>query len=286
MKSEIIKITPELAESYLEHNIKENRTIRQSTVSKYAKDMRSGKWKLTHQGIAFDDLGQLIDGQHRLWAIIESNTPVEMMVTTDIPSSDVSVVDGGLSRTLADQMKFISDDPMYRSQTVLSFIRRFLILKMKYPRKYKFSITEIVKFIDEHYYIIKYVYDLSKGNLHLRNSAFYSSMVSCLAHGYTVDDINAFVYCAGSAKFTEGYNNAAAIKFRYWYDSDARKTNNNLTEGESIVANAEKAVYLFCSNATRVKNFKVFDVDFESLNKTEEMLKEYYNSRMEMVIEY
>ena len=39
-----------------------------------ARDMKAGHWRLTHQGIAFDPAGVLIDGQHRLWAIVESDT--------------------------------------------------------------------------------------------------------------------------------------------------------------------------------------------------------------------
>jgi hypothetical protein len=38
---------------------------------------------VTHQGIAFDTQGVLVDGQHRLAAIIEADRPVELTVFTE-----------------------------------------------------------------------------------------------------------------------------------------------------------------------------------------------------------
>jgi hypothetical protein len=48
------------------------------TVRDFAEAMRRGDWRLTHQGIAFDASGALVDGQHRLAAIVEADVPVEI----------------------------------------------------------------------------------------------------------------------------------------------------------------------------------------------------------------
>ena len=73
-------ITPCLAKEWLQKNLY-NRKIRPRKVRQYAADMRAGKWRTTHQGIAFDKEGNLMDGQHRLLAICETNIPQTMMVT-------------------------------------------------------------------------------------------------------------------------------------------------------------------------------------------------------------
>lgn len=85
MKTELQTITPELAKRYLEHN-KSNRPLRINTVAKYAIEMKMGRWDLNHQGIAFNELGELVDGQHRLRAIVESGCTVQMLVTLELPS--------------------------------------------------------------------------------------------------------------------------------------------------------------------------------------------------------
>lgn len=102
-------IGPELAAKYLEKNIT-NRVIRKSTLLSYARDMRLGKWIPTHQGIAFNDRGELIDGQHRLHAIVEAAIVVKILVTRGIPSEQGSVrtmdaVDRGAVRSVADQLQ-------------------------------------------------------------------------------------------------------------------------------------------------------------------------------------
>ena len=94
-------ITPELAAEYLSKNIK-NRSIRKQVVEAYAREIKRGTFVLTHQGIAFDENGQLIDGQHRLMAIAASGTPVKMVVSRGVVPTALTVVDRGASRTIRD----------------------------------------------------------------------------------------------------------------------------------------------------------------------------------------
>ena len=69
----IEEISPEDAQKYIE-TMGRNRTVRSKKTNKYSQDMNNGKWELTHQGIAFDKNGRLIDGQHRMLAVIKSGT--------------------------------------------------------------------------------------------------------------------------------------------------------------------------------------------------------------------
>lgn len=80
MHAQVMTISPALAEEWLKKNTF-NRKVSLQSVIKYASDMVSGKWTLNHQGIAFDDKGVLVDGQHRLHAIISAGVSVDMMVT-------------------------------------------------------------------------------------------------------------------------------------------------------------------------------------------------------------
>ena len=102
MHSQVIKLTPPLAESWLEQNTF-NRKVSRHTVSRYAHDMKSGAWTLNHQGIAFDENGVLVDGQHRLMAVIESGAEVDMMVTWG--ASRVGI-DELRVRSVSDVIKF------------------------------------------------------------------------------------------------------------------------------------------------------------------------------------
>jgi len=88
-----------------EKNAEFNRKLRQTVVDRYARDMLNGEWNLTHQGIAFDKTGRLIDGQHRLAAIQKAGVQVKMVVVRDAPSTAFDHVDIGFGRTTADVLK-------------------------------------------------------------------------------------------------------------------------------------------------------------------------------------
>jgi len=94
-------VTPELAREWLEANTG-NRVIRPRHVIRLADAMKRGMWKTTHQGIAFDVNGRLVDGQHRLMAISQSGVSVEMAVSFDVPADTFGALDQGERRDLSD----------------------------------------------------------------------------------------------------------------------------------------------------------------------------------------
>ncbi len=101
-------ITPNQAKAYLKANT-HNRVLRQDRIDLYTNEIRAGRWRVTHQGIAFDDEGTLIDGQHRLLAIIKADRPIKIQVTRGIPKSDgglfaQDLIDVGGKRSVADSL--------------------------------------------------------------------------------------------------------------------------------------------------------------------------------------
>lgn len=95
-------ITPELAEQMLSRNIKNNRPVSIMTINQYAIDIVAGKWMDTADSIKFDIDGNMIDGQHRLHAIIKAGIPVEMWVATELNAESVRYIDTGRKRTAND----------------------------------------------------------------------------------------------------------------------------------------------------------------------------------------
>lgn len=79
-----------------------NRPISKPVVRSFADVMRRGEWRVTHQGIAFDTNGVLVDGQHRLAAVLEADMPIEMTVFTEVPPETFDVLDTGKRRNAAD----------------------------------------------------------------------------------------------------------------------------------------------------------------------------------------
>jgi hypothetical protein len=94
-------ITPAKAEHWLNSN-KSNRKLRPGIVEKYARDMREGNWTTCTVPISFYEDGDLADGQHRLWAIIESNCAQRFLVVHGLDRKAGLNIDMGFTRTLVD----------------------------------------------------------------------------------------------------------------------------------------------------------------------------------------
>ncbi len=94
-------VTPEMASEWLGRNTR-NRSINAAKVARLVEDIRGGRWRITHQGIAFGADGTLYDGQHRLMAIAEAKAPVVTRVTFGLSPDALDAIDTGDSRRASD----------------------------------------------------------------------------------------------------------------------------------------------------------------------------------------
>ena len=98
-------VTPETAKEYLEKNTK-NRLISQHQLARYAKNMKEGKWKEdTGELIKISKTGVILDGQHRLSAVVLSNVPIYFHIAYNVDDSVFDVIDTGKSRNAGDVFK-------------------------------------------------------------------------------------------------------------------------------------------------------------------------------------
>lgn len=100
METKIIEITPDIAREWLEKNTV-NRNISPNRVYSYAEDIKKGKWQLNGESIKFNTAGRLVDGQHRLSAVVKANKPIKCVVMFDMPE-DITIYDRGRNRNEAD----------------------------------------------------------------------------------------------------------------------------------------------------------------------------------------
>lgn len=99
----VVNVTPAIAEGWLRRNV-HNRNQRPALVNLYCRDMTEGRWQLTGEGIKFAANGTLLDGQHRLAAVVKSGVTVRMVVIENLPPEAQDVMDTGARRTPADAL--------------------------------------------------------------------------------------------------------------------------------------------------------------------------------------
>ncbi len=93
-------VTPELAQAWLTKRAPFQRSISQSTVAKYAAEMRKGAWQFVpNLVISLTPDGFILDGQHRLSAVVQSGIAQRFMVHFDGDQSHFSVIDRGRLRS-------------------------------------------------------------------------------------------------------------------------------------------------------------------------------------------
>ena len=130
-KFEVMDITPDMAKKILAHRNKNNRPIRYTHLEKLSEAIEKDEWKVTNQGIAFDADGNLIDGQHRLAAILQTRKTVKMMVATNMDANIFDVVDTGSKRSTGDALDILGSE---HGRTVSAALKIYICYQ-KFPEK-------------------------------------------------------------------------------------------------------------------------------------------------------
>lgn len=117
--SDLEWITPEIAEKWLDAFNSGNRKKRARAIAKYSTDMAGEDWLITGDSIRFDWDGRLVDGQHRLSAIVKSGVPVETFVVRGLNPKVREVIDQNVPRNAADALGFNGVEK-YRAQIAAS----------------------------------------------------------------------------------------------------------------------------------------------------------------------
>lgn len=118
----VVDMTPALALHLVRRHNQRNRKMRPSRRNSYARDMAAGDWMFNGDSIRVDEEGTIIDGQHRLEAIVESGITQPMLFVEYLPIEVQVTIDIGAMRTMADQLAFKN----YPNPTMLAAIARRL----------------------------------------------------------------------------------------------------------------------------------------------------------------
>ncbi len=101
---ELVDVTPAQATDWLA-TMGANRRLNASHVARLAEDIRRGDWRQTFDPIRFNKKGELVDGQHRLSAIVTSGKTVALYVVRNLDARAMAVIDTGRARSVADAMQ-------------------------------------------------------------------------------------------------------------------------------------------------------------------------------------
>lgn len=102
---DVVMVTPKTAKQWLKNNTR-NRRLNNTTVDRFANEMKAGAWRLNGETVKFDNFGTLLDGQHRLHAVIKYGHPIRFHVVYNLPAEDdlFTTIDTGTPRSNASAL--------------------------------------------------------------------------------------------------------------------------------------------------------------------------------------
>ena len=103
-----VPVTPEMAKRWLGKN-DGNRNVRTAQVRHYAQQMANGEWTANSDAICFSPTGRLLNGQHRLNAVIQSGCTIVMLIARGMPEEAMANMDTGIPRNGSDYLKWAGE---------------------------------------------------------------------------------------------------------------------------------------------------------------------------------
>lgn len=269
MKVDVETITPKMAEEYLKHN-KINRALKDKRVTSYANDMKDDAWQLNGEAIRFNNSGDLIDGQHRLNAIIRANKPIQMVVMRGI-NDTVSVYDRGVNRNVTDSLilegldksiannKWVSVAKLHfyvqRGRTVISdnVIKEFLIENCDH-------ITTLNKIIPN-----SSNSNTSQFKVSCRNSVFALALYYAYLSGEKTEKLREFIDVFSTGFYDNASQTSAVVLRNDFIAGNLTAIGGNMRK--LTVFKYEKAISDFCKGYSRKKSYNSIDFPTYSNNK-------------------
>ena len=148
MKTELKTITPEYAKTLLETKNLGNRPLNTRHVKELVREITEGRWKVNGDTICFNDT-RLIDGQHRLAAVVAANMPIQSLVVEGLPFDVFDTKDVGKRRSPGDTLFVRGEANSARVAAALVMIERYMTKRVN-NNQTKFTNTEVEMLLKKH----------------------------------------------------------------------------------------------------------------------------------------
>lgn len=135
MKTTLETITPETAKLWLDKNTR-NRPICLKHVASLCREIKLGRWCINGETIILNG-DSLMDGQHRLTAIVQTGIAIESLVVRDVPSDSFFTINSvSKPRTNSDILSLEGEKNTALMSASLFLIDRYMTGRMKVAVKY------------------------------------------------------------------------------------------------------------------------------------------------------
>lgn len=256
----LVVVTPEMAKQWLQKN-SFNRPLKPKLVDNYVRQIESGNWHRTHQGIAFDEEGTVLDGQHRLHAIVKTGQPQPMLIFLNENQSNHESIDGGKQRTLLDVVRLELLDDTIKG-------RHICVLKEMWAGRYcknqnHLSATEIINMYRRHHLVVRFAVDMLDNSI-----ADNTTLLAVIARAcHTVPKDKLLEFCNIIRTGSGDHPSAKLVlEFRHWL---LRLRDRQEATRREIYKRAETVLNAFIHNETSCEMAREHKELFPLYSRTE-----------------
>jgi hypothetical protein len=136
----LITITPAVAAQMLEMNTA-NRPLTEGHVLSLSREMMGGRWKINGDMIRISATNNIIDGQHRLHAVVRSGITIQSWVIWGLNDDVFDTIDVGKRRTSGDTLSCRGEKNAARLAAALIMIEKYMTGRAE--KSIRFSNTEV-----------------------------------------------------------------------------------------------------------------------------------------------
>lgn len=102
LSANLTLIKPVQAKDWLENHNPKNRPLTPSVIRKYTVAIKNNEWKMNGEPIIFDRDGNLVNGQHRLNAVVQADQPIWALTVRGVDPNVFDTFDIGKRRSAGD----------------------------------------------------------------------------------------------------------------------------------------------------------------------------------------
>jgi hypothetical protein len=140
-----LTLTPKRAKELIDRSARlkfTQRSLSKAEVERYAQMMRVGDWKFNGDTIKISKRGAVIDGQHRLAAIVLADVPVRTAIAWDVPEETFDTIDRGKIRSFREILGIQGEGSPQNLSTALMWLHLYEYRNMH--KRYKRTAQDVM----------------------------------------------------------------------------------------------------------------------------------------------
>lgn len=232
ISSRVETIDADRARAMLTKSNPTNRTVSRTTVAMLARAMQRGEWRVTNEGIGVSRDGVILDGHHRLQAVVLSGVSVQMLVTYNIDPSSIFAINRGKSRTLANVARMVSGAPdRHLLETTRFFVQA--VIGAGGTRILDTELFECAAKLEPHWNRASHICELSTGTRRISAGLKAGAVVSVILFGDRAFD---FILDLVRASRREILGDASSVNVLRWLENRGTSAGGQQAEIEKAGA--------------------------------------------------